>query len=78
MKPYQVVGEPYKLVQVPGAGRHTWEYTVSLIRGGRVVSEWDSYSETYNGTGHLTYQRCVSAIAEIRRDVEKGEIKKWF
>lgn len=57
------------------------EYRVELIKDGKVIDQWDSRHETYNGTksGRLTKEKAEKAAQIIQNDVKyENKANEWF
>lgn len=57
------------------------EYHVKLLDdSGKILDEWDSRHETYNGNEgqRLSYGQADKAVKEITRGVNCGKESRWF
>lgn len=73
---YEEVGMPVD--NVP----ETWyEYRMQVMnkKTGRIVAEWDSLLETYDGHNKLSLKQAKNSMNEILTDVnKKGKFNYWF
>lgn len=57
-----------------------YEYEVSLVNKetGETIDHWNSLTECYRGSGHLTKENAESTIENIKADVKQGNADAWF
>lgn len=56
-----------------------YEYRVWILApDGTILHEWDSRTETYNGSHRLTFKEAKDAVKEIINDCLHGKCEDWF